>query len=361
MSMGQIAAVLELAAGSAFKRDPRESAYVAIGEAAALSEAELLGLLREHRLQYLFWDSIVRGKREALLSSTLCDELRRDFAESQVNQASYEWELIAVSDTLRRAGLQVISCKGAILARHYYPKSGLRRMHDIDFWLINPDVEKCTRELGKLGFQERPEKATKDARNFINAGGIVLDVHLAMRLFQARGYDLAELSRAVPQMPYRVFVPEAQIAHLITHMLGHANKTGILICWLIDVGLILRAHPIDPKFVRALLRDDGSFQVFLRIVRTFSELGWISDSLGLESETRSVRPVSWESIVRQRRCSAWSGVRGKLRLGKLLVSGSEAAFPLPRPKDVLWQPVDWFLEQNPLLSRSGAMLIKRKD
>lgn len=359
MTKAQIADVLDLAAGSAFSRSPQESAFQAIEEAALSNEAEFLGLLREHRLQHLFWDSVLTGKREALLSQSICDELRREFAESQVNHSNYEWELISVSDTLLRAGLQVIACKGAILARHYYPRGGLRRMHDIDFWLVDPNIEKCKQELKKLGFEERPEKATSDARNFINAGGVVLDVHIAMHLFQDLDYDLLEVSRSVPGMPYRLFVPEAQIAHLLTHMLGHAKKTGILICWLIDMGLVLRAHQVDPAFVKGLLRDDGSWQVFLRIVRTFSELGWIGDSLGLESEARSVRPVNWESLVRQRRRAAWSGIRGKLRLGRLLVSGTRGGSPLPRPKDILWQPVDWFLEQNPLSARTGAMLIKR--
>lgn len=353
--------VLDLAASSAFLRAPASSSLRVLKQFNSSAEARVLQLLAEHRLQHLFWDALQANGHENLLSEASGRILSAEFRDSQISQANYEWHLISVADALTRAGVGVIACKGAVLARHYYPRTGLRIMHDIDFWLLSPDVEVCRRELTALGFFERTAKAQPDAHNFIDAQGVVLDVHVKMRLFQDKNHNLADLSQPLQGLPYRVFSPEAQVAHLVSHLLGHASQSGVLICWLIDIALVLRKNHMDPWRVKDLLRDDGSWFVFLRMVRSFAELGWIDGCMDLDEKIADVRPFHWDTLVRQRRRSGWSGIRGKLRLGKTLALGRPGKSPFPRPTDLLWQPVDWFLEENPFAKHSGALLVRRKD
>jgi hypothetical protein len=212
MTDPHFAQLLELAASSAFNRPPPEIAVRALSKLGPSDETRLLELLREHRLQHLFWDAVTRCEEPQILSSNLRETLRSDFETARQVHAAHEWELISLSDALARAGIPVIACKGIVLARHYYPRPGLRRMHDIDLWLLEHDISGCRRELEKLGYRERLEKAAPEAHNLINDDGIVLDVHTAMRLFQDKGHDLRDLTTPAPGLPYLVFRPEAQVA-----------------------------------------------------------------------------------------------------------------------------------------------------
>lgn len=361
MSDFPIEDLLDLVASSAFQRSPRPTTIRSLERLGPKDMSLILSSLAEHRLQFLFWDALCRCERTNILEERARRELAAEFQDALVRHAIFEWELMRTAAALKEHGLAVIACKGAVLARHFYPSRGLRRMHDIDYWLLDPDIKSCAAALQEVGFVERPEKAIPDARSFINSSGTVLDVHVRMRLFEDRGFSLWDLSKERQADAYRVFTPEAMLVHLITHMLGHAHQTGILLCWLLDVALVLRAGPVEVGRMQSLFRDDGSWTVFLRIVRSFQEMGWVEDDCGLQSELRAARGVNWDILMRQRRRSGWAGIRGKLKLGKTLALSRDGHPPFPRPVDLLWQPWDWLREECRLTAGSGAMLIPREE
>ena len=353
--------ILELVGSAGVGRPIRQDLVRALGAVRASEEREIFQLLVEHRLQYLFWNAIKQSDLRGAFSKQFLNHLSEEYRTSLIRSAAFEMGLAQSSSALSRAKIEFIACKGAVLSQHYYPQRGLRRMHDLDYWLIEPDVDRCRDALLQVGFIERPEKALPDARNFIDSSGVVLDVHLQMSLFETRGFDLLELSQAQPNAGYRIFVPEAMIAHLLTHLLGHASQTGILICWLVDLALVMNRHELDVGKIRALLRDDGSWAVFLRIVRSFLELGWIDHDFALGEQLVQARLLNWESLARARRRSGWTGLRGKLRLSRTIVARPEGHAPLPYFSDLFWQPVDWLLEENTLTGGAGALLVRRSE
>jgi hypothetical protein len=231
-------------------------------------------------------------------------------------------------------------------------------MQDLDLWLSQPDGPRCVHVLEKVGFELVKEKSNASSLNFINVDEVVLDVHLAMNLFQERGFSLDELSVPAYSAEYRVFVPEAMLAHLLTHLLGHAVRHGVLLCWFIDIALVLRKASIDPARLFALLRPDGSWSVFLRLLRTYLQLGWVEDALGLQAELDQVREIPWERLVRQRRRAAWTGLRGKLRLGRAMYEQAQDRAPYPQLTDWLWEPLDWFAEATSVAG-TGGFLVRR--
>ncbi len=352
--------ILEVCSVSAFGCALGADARDVLERLQPSDEVRLFQVLKEHRLHLLFWDGLV----DAGLKSVVSEEGRNVFErlrfEGLLQHAELEVGLHWATSAITRRQ-KVIVCKGAMLAQHYYPKRGLRRMHDVDLWLVNPKLQWCRQDLMAAGFFERPEKENPGALNFRGAGKVELDVHYEMALF--RQLDLEQESRNCSQSgeTYRIFRPEPLVAHLVSHMLGHATRTGFLFCWLIDIALVLRSESVDFGRVRQLLRNDGAWAAFLRLLRTFADLGWWKGEVGaLRTEIDQARPIDWELLARHRRLASWKGSRGKLRLARALLHGRERApAPIPRLFDLLWKPSDWWHEENRVTGGQGAMLIRR--
>lgn len=364
MVKASIPQLLDVVALSAFKRGSASDAakvHKAMAPLKSMSDeqaAAVFGVLSEHRLHCLFWDGLKQAGATDSIPASLAEALKVSFNRELVRRATFELGFLRATKALHAAGLGAIACKGIVLAQHYYPARGLRRMQDLDLWLSQPDGARCITVLDKVGFELVEEKSNASSLNFISADEVVLDVHLGMNLFQDRGYSLDELSVSPYSAEYRVFIPEAMLAHLLTHLLGHSVRHGILLCWFIDIALVLRKTSIDPARLKALLRPDGSWSVFLRLLRTYLQLGWVDNALGLEAELAQVREVPWERIVRQRRRAAWTGLRGKLRLGRSMYQQSEDRAPYPRLMDWLWEPLDWFAEATSVAG-AGGFLVRR--
>lgn len=354
-----ISQVLKLAANAAFGL-PVEASFKNSLPKISLSESEALHrLLSQHRLQYLVGEAVRANQLESIFPQEYARELAAEAQSARLRNAMFELALTQTTQALFAQGIHVMVCKGARLAQFYYPARGLRRMQDLDLWVAQDDFERVRAILGSLGYRERPDKASVESYNFISDAGIVLDVHVLMGLFETQHRKLSDL--CVPQQgtAYQVLIPEAFVAHLLVHMLGHAAKTGILLCWIFDIVLVLRKHKLDMDQLRALLPLDGSWDVFLRLVKTFSDLGWIDDALGLDEEIKSKRVISWASVVRQRRRCGWRGLRGKARLVRSLVRGDAQVENIPNVKDFVLFPLDWLLEESQILSGRGGLLLRR--
>lgn len=355
--------ILELAAVGTLQIPLSQRTRRALHNLSENSWKEIDSVLTEHRLQFMAW----HGLRQAGLTDAVPSNLRAQRAEeaknAQLRDAFLQMSLTRLSSYLEEEDVQVLVCKGIRLTEQYYPARGLRPMQDMDFWLLDPrSLSNCTAALERAGFSERPHKATRDARNFIDDAGVVLDVHLRMRVLEETDHRLVDLAEPQDDSPLWRLIPEALVAHLLVHLLGHANKSGIVLCWLFDLALVLRNERLDLGKLKRLLPENGTWLVFLRTVKSFRAIGWLEDSLGLDDELNHVRTISWSNLVRQRRRANWSGLRGKMRLGRLFFRGDvESIQVMPSVSDLIWVPVDLFLEEGRLLHGPGALLISRDE
>lgn len=354
-----VSQVLKLAANAALGLPLEADFRRNLTDIKASESADQHRFLAQHRLQYLVWDALKNNQLEYLVPEAYAHSLVSEAQSALLRNAMFELALTRTTEALAAQNIRVMVCKGAVLAQHYYPARGQRRMQDIDYWLLGDDLIEARAILGQIGFRERPEKALSDSHNFINEVGIVLDVHTRMDLFETRGRRLSDLCAPQPDAAYQVLMPEALVAHLLVHLLGHAAKTGILLCWIFDLALVLRRHRIRVEELRALLPRDGSWDVFLRLLKTFLIMGWTNDALGLEDEMQPVRVISWPSVVRQRRRCAWRGLRGKARLLRALARGDGRVENIPTITDLVMMPVDWLYEESEILAGQGALLIPR--
>ncbi|HXS18225.1 MAG TPA: nucleotidyltransferase family protein [Polyangiaceae bacterium] len=352
--------ILEVAGMGVFHDGSTQGVGVLTKEVSASQEESLWRLLAEHRLAGMFWQGLKNSGAEAQLRPQLRQELALGLREEQLRLARLELAFAHATAALAERGVPIIACKGIVLAKRYYPTRGLRRMHDLDFWLLDSKTEACTLALQAAGFAQRPDKATVHSLNFIDKAGNVLDVHFAMRLFQDRGIDLDTVSVPDTELGCRVFVPEAMVAHLVNHLLGHAASQGALLCWFVDIALVLQRRDVDLSLVRRLLNDEGSWEAFLRMLRSFVELGWVKPRWDIEPQIESARPIMWDGLVRQRRRIAWAGWAGKLRLAKSVMLRRAQHPPYPGLRDWMWQPVDWLYESSGVFVGTGSLLKRRE-
>lgn len=334
-----------------------------------LSDAEwhsLLELSVEHRLHLPLWALLKKEALTRLVSTQLFDEL-----EQQSNHACLVENLGQLSHTqattaLSQKGISVTACKGIRLAADYYPARGLRRMQDIDYWIESNHEAQALEILTGLGFKERKEKASGGAKNLVNQCGVILDLHHQMKVFSDRGFPLCEVTEAHPCQRYRVFQPEAFVAHLLVHMLGHARATGILFCWVVDLYLVLSRHASQLDWARAkkLLPENGSWEILMRFYKSFEELGWLVRTEGAPQELDAAPMIPWPLFVRQIRQRPWSGKRGFLRLVNYglrtrLGFDTESTLPTPSPQEWLQSPRDWYEEASTWRHGNAALFLRR--
>jgi hypothetical protein len=107
------------------------------------------------------------------------------------------------------------------------------------------------------------------------------------------------------------------LVHLIVHMSGHSQQTGLLLCWIFDIALVLRVWGASLEIDRleALTPDNKHLVLLGRIVRflqsEFNEEP--PDCLSHLAMSSITLPLS--QVVRQRRLRSWGlpGLKGWLR------------------------------------------------
>ena len=242
-------------------------------------------------------------------------------------------------------GVCPVACKGVVLQSHYYPDPGMRFMKDLDLWVPPDSRTACESVLLKLGFQPVP-RPLPDGGNFTNAAGVNLDLHWRMRLFESIPGGFESLTEQAPGEAFRVFEPHALLTHLCAHMLGHYPDTGPMLCWLLDLGFVLRkvGHRIELARLERMMPSATHWLSFLRSV------GFLSEELGFEipSDLKRaadrVEPLRFASALRLRRLALW-GLPSATGWGRLLAAATRlrksGGLPWPSWTNLSLWPVDW--------------------
>jgi len=260
-------------------------------------------VLADHRLAAWAWSRLCEAQADGSLPF---DARARLFAAHA--QASEAFEGLAEGTSrllvaLRAKSVDPIVLKGMALANLVYADPAARPMADVDV-LVRPG-ERGTVEavLQALGYQHVANEGDTDA--YQAPGGLLLDLHHRFRLFE--GHELAALSRDAPA-PFldvdsiRVLAPDPMLAHLVHHLEGHRRVEGLLLAWILDIALVLRAWSTGLDFDRvAMLLGPSRARDGLPRLR-----GFCSHRLGAGAGEGLPDRWSFDAIVRTRCRAAWN-------------------------------------------------------
>ena len=309
---------------------------------------EVEEILAAHRLSGWAWAGIARADAgEALPLEPRARLHAAHWEAEQANRAAAREASLAI-DALRDEGIDPVALKGFALLSAIYADPGARPMGDVD-WLIDAaERDRAGSVLRELGFESEPG-GSPDADVYCAPEGTTLDLHHRFRLFEGCDLEpLTTLARAplLDSGSLRVLAPEAMLAHLVFHLVGHRPREGVLLGWIVDIALALRAWEarLDPDAVRALLPSGPARRALDPV------LGFCVHRLGAPWAHGSL-PDAWrlDRIVRARRRAAWnlSSPRGWLALAASTL-GVELEHERPplRPGDLRRAPLDWLEEQR---------------
>jgi hypothetical protein len=331
-------AVAEKIASNANIRDLLSSSSSAALEASWVQ-------LDEHRLLGLACHGLARHDLLQLLPERQASMLRAQYEHTRATATILQLTLLGVAAKFRTLGLQPVACKGVVLQGDYYPDPGTRFMQDLDLWIPGDWRLACESVLLQLGFRPQP-RHLPDGGNYMNAAGVTIDLHWRMRLFESVPGGYESLTEAAPSGGFRVFEPHALLTHLCAHMLGHYANTGPMLCWLLDLGFVLRkaGHRIDLARLEGMMPSASHWLTLLRSV------GFLRKELGfelpadLEAAAREVEPLSLASALRLRRLALW-GLPSFAGWGRLLASAARmrdaGGLAWPSLTDLSLWPVDW--------------------
>lgn len=297
----------------------------AVGDLAASGDADWQWALEQlslHRLvEHAFYSLETLG-----LTAAVPQQQRLLMAAQYLRSVRNSGQLLSALDALLeaswRSGLDPLVIKGIVLADYFYPVPAARPMGDLDLVFNADEMQRVPDAFALAGFTPCPEKGGGDAIYFLGAEGVQCDAHFRQRLFEGKE-SLQLTTKVVPsnlQHPsMRIYEPSAMLVHLVVHLDGHWPKTGPLLCWIMDLALVLRkwGDLIDPARVTALVPQQHHLVLLGRLV------AFLRDELGetlpqsLAHLASGYRGFTLEQLLRQRRLRAW-GLPGARGWGRVL-------------------------------------------
>jgi len=226
----------------------------------------LEAMVQQHRLGPLLAWQLAHAHAGLVLPADVSARLAQASRQSALRSLLFQQELIGIHRILAAVDIPYQALKGAFLAFHAYPSSGLRPMRDLDILVPNAKVAAAYEALQAAGLRlisERPvppEVATGAHCHLapLAARCQQFTVELHTRLFHfherdrhARAdpsddHDFWQRGRqaALGGEPVCFEAPEDLLLHLIVHAVyDHEFDNGPLL--LSDVAFLLQRHPPD--------------------------------------------------------------------------------------------------------------------
>lgn len=281
-----------------------------------------LETLAWHRLLPLVAYSLQERGLTDSVPPAVWDQLQQAYRQTRAQNTIFLLSLAGILRVMQKRNLHPVLWKGMVLADTFYPDLGTRPMTDIDFSISSDELEPVTAAFESLGFVKREHMTTEDAIYVANPMGVYCDVHHHVRLFE--GKELMNLTidvkpKQIQAPTFRILEPNAMLVHLVCHLHGHLNETGLLLSWLLDIAFVLRqwGNAVDLARLEELMPEKEHWVCLLRILRFLeTEFGEPLPEC-LREVARNFAPFTLEEICRQRRLTVWElpGLRGWLRLG----------------------------------------------
>ncbi len=331
------------------------------------------GVLRQQKLTPLIGYALRRHGLLQCVPEQFRDAVSAAYRDTVFRNTLRLDSLARVITAFEGAGIAPIVFKGAVLAAEYYPDPGCRPMGDIDILIPGastgdtapPDRAGVAAVMAAAAFEPLPTTEEDPAVYYRNASNVIIDTHFRFRLFEE--FPLEQLTRRCAAQdrsseahdrPALTWEPNAMLLHLSHHLLMHRGASGIVVGWLVDIGLVVDRHRAELEFDRicALSPSDHSLRFLLRA------LGFVRDELGIEpppsmrAAIDGAEPLQLARIIRERRLRPWGlrRIHGWLRLAKALATGSfdHDQLSLPRAADFAMWPTDLLHESR--AQQSGA-------
>lgn len=277
--------------------------------------------LRMHRLTpltgYTMRSLGIDHKIPAPVAATLAEDYRKTLLANSLLMRTLR-ELLAA---LAKAGIQPIILKGSLLATIYYPDTGTRPLGDVDL-LVRPEESSVIQQtFTSMGFVMHGNPETEDAIYYRNDQGMSFDIHYRFMLFPPEIRD--QISEEVTitdlgELPVKHWEPNAQLVHLLVHLLGHRQDSGFMLGWLLDLAFVVRHEGarLCPDRIKSLMPDPKQEEMLWKALGFLSDHGDIVIPESLQSSVASVRPLNLLGVLRDRRLARWGlpGIRGWLRM-----------------------------------------------
>jgi hypothetical protein len=251
-------------------------------------------------------------------------------------------------------GISPLVLKGLLLADSYYPDPSTRPMGDLDLVAPPGELGPLVQALEESGFSRVLDHVAQDhALPFENAQGVSCDAHAYIESFPHVNWSdvTREASlRRVRGVRVRVLEPNLMLAHLVDHLHGHSEDSGLVLLWLVDIAFVLREHTaeFEPAKLRRLMAGRALWSFFLRVLGLLERHG-----LELPSSFVALRPVmrrlprlSLDSVMRGRRTIPWGlpmpagYLRVLLQRLSLRDYSQHSARTPPTLRDLCLQPFD---------------------
>ena len=224
-------------------------------------------------------------------------------------------------DALAKAGIQPIVLKGSLLANVYYPDSGTRPLGDIDLLVRPEESSDIQQTFESMGFVMHGNTETEDAIYFRNDKGMSFDIHYRFTLFPPEIRDQISEDVTIPvlgEQPIRHWEPNAQLVHLMVHLLGHRPDSGFILGWLLDLAFVVQHEGarLCPDRIKSLMPDGEQEEMLWKALGFLSAHSDLVIPEPLRRSVESTRPLSLQGILRDRRLAQWGlpSIRGWLRI-----------------------------------------------
>ncbi len=226
--------------------------------------------------------------------------------------------------TASALGTTPLVLKGLLLADGYYPDPSTRPMGDMDLVAEPEKFALLVTALERSGFRERVDHVAQDhARSFETAQGVTCDAHSYLESYSQADWqrETREATmRRVRGVPIRVLEPNLMLAHLVDHLYGHSQDSGLVLLWLVDIAFVLRRHAAEFELtaLRRLLPRRPAWRLLLRILGLLEHHGFsLPETLApLGANAGSLPRLTLGSVMRGRRTLPWGlpGPLGYLRV-----------------------------------------------
>ena len=245
----------------------------------------VLALAKKHSLEHLVASAY--SKAGLLGKDPISEECRQCFMLSFYRNQQQEYVLTQVCQVLQKLQIPHIPLKGAVV-RRYYPQGWMRSSCDIDILIHPEDTQRVMDTLLELGY--RLEKSTSiHDHSLFSPQGIHLELHFSLLQEEclAQANVLLEQAWAYTLDNGRELTGEMFLLYHVAHMAKHFIMGGCGIRPFLDLWLLRKKLPVDPRLLEDLLRQArllDFYRALLEVVEVWFENKPHSDlTLGMEA------------------------------------------------------------------------------
>ena len=227
-----------------------------LGLQGAEEQDRVLKLAGDHAVGPLLYHRLETTRNLGGLTDSVVDSLRMMYLRAAARNLVLNGQLSSLSQALEKANLPVLFVKGAILASVVYADPAFRPMGDIDM-VVRPEGEEAAlRVLDDLGYVPTEiESFGSFTRNTVHArafhrpsrNGLSLELHHdlvggALKTSTEAGWFWEHTTTVtIEGRPTLTLTPEATLAHLCAHLIGHHGWSPRFV-WVYDIHVLLEKY-----------------------------------------------------------------------------------------------------------------------